>query len=658
MAANYKVNIELDTSKLDAQLKDLGVKVDAVGKVRGTRSKQALTDAEKQVKAEIKSLNLENRALGVEIQSSKVKSRQIKLAQTEKLLAEAKVNAHAGDFDLATKQIALARRNVLETKKLLTQERKVTREKVKQVRVSSNINRTKSSNRIRFGGDYSSISDGKTYDASGGRASYLNYGKRGTAKFNRGAALSSATISGAFPLLFGQGPVSALGGAIGGGLGGGFGGQMGGFAGGLAGTSIATGIAAFTGSVSKLGQAINNVNKDTTPLIESLGLAGTAYEKQIKTIEALGDKEAAFELVRQKMVQQVGEEGVTALSNFGDQSKKLSQGFSVFVLNMQVGLASLIEKAGILKALSRSVETGVGMERAREMAANDPEIAGLVKQHDTIGNEGLLTNLRRSLTGKGAFSNQETKNQLLDDITALVKKRYLEKEIKMINEATNTAVQRDLDREIEVLQMSKGLSEEEFEIQNEISKLKEKDIDFDEEAYANKLRLKDELTKERDLVKEIEESYKKMTETIVNDLGEGIKGLIRGTSTLNDVLNSVLDKMIDAALNMALYGNMAGSFSKGAGFLGAIFKASGGPVKGGSPYVVGEKGPELFVPNSHGNIVPNNEMGGGANIVVNVDASGSSVEGDAGAAQELGSMLAAAIQAELVKEKRPGGLLT
>ena len=47
----------------------------------------------------------------------------------------------------------------------------------------------------------------------------------------------------------------------------------------------------------------------------------------------------------------------------------------------------------------------------------------------------------------------------------------------------------------------------------------------------------------------------------------------------------------------------------------------------------------------------------GSNVVVNVDASGSSVEGDSGAAQELGSMLAAAIQAELVKEKRPGGLL-
>ena len=39
------------------------------------------------------------------------------------------------------------------------------------------------------------------------------------------------------------------------------------------------------------------------------------------------------------------------------------------------------------------------------------------------------------------------------------------------------------------------------------------------------------------------------------------------------------------------------------------FRADGGPVMGGSPYVVGEAGPELFVPNSSGNIVPNNRLG-------------------------------------------------
>ena len=85
--------------------------------------------------------------------------------------------------------------------------------------------------------------------------------------------------------------------------------------------------------------------------------------------------------------------------------------------------------------------------------------------------------------------------------------------------------------------------------------------------------------------------------------------------------------------------------------------ADGGTARGNQSYIVGERGPELFVPRTTGTVIPNHELGGGANIVVNVDASGSAVEGDAGAAQELGDMLAAAIQAELVKEKRPGGLL-
>ena len=72
--------------------------------------------------------------------------------------------------------------------------------------------------------------------------------------------------------------------------------------------------------------------------------------------------------------------------------------------------------------------------------------------------------------------------------------------------------------------------------------------------------------------------------------------------------------------------------------------------------MVGERGPELFVPGAKGNIVPNNAMGG-SSIVVNVDASGSSVEGDSNQATQLGKMLGAAVQAELVKQKRPGGLL-
>jgi len=43
--------------------------------------------------------------------------------------------------------------------------------------------------------------------------------------------------------------------------------------------------------------------------------------------------------------------------------------------------------------------------------------------------------------------------------------------------------------------------------------------------------------------------------------------------------------------------------------LGSFFMAEGGPVKGNQPYIVGEQGPELFVPPSAGKIIPNNQMG-------------------------------------------------
>ena len=75
--------------------------------------------------------------------------------------------------------------------------------------------------------------------------------------------------------------------------------------------------------------------------------------------------------------------------------------------------------------------------------------------------------------------------------------------------------------------------------------------------------------------------------------------------------------------------------------------------------LMGEAGPEAIMPLRRGadGRLGVEANGGGTSVVVNVDASGSSVEGDEEQARELGDMLAAAIQAELVNQKRPGGLL-
>jgi hypothetical protein len=46
-------------------------------------------------------------------------------------------------------------------------------------------------------------------------------------------------------------------------------------------------------------------------------------------------------------------------------------------------------------------------------------------------------------------------------------------------------------------------------------------------------------------------------------------------------------------------------------------RALGGPVMGGTPYMVRESGPELFVPNTTGSIVRNGDLGGGTPVIVN-----------------------------------------
>ena len=85
--------------------------------------------------------------------------------------------------------------------------------------------------------------------------------------------------------------------------------------------------------------------------------------------------------------------------------------------------------------------------------------------------------------------------------------------------------------------------------------------------------------------------------------------------------------------------------------------ANGGRPPVGRASLVGERGPELFVPNSAGTIVPNHAMGGSTNIVVNVDASGSNVEGDEDQGRELGRLISVAVQSEILQQQRPGGLL-
>ena len=75
--------------------------------------------------------------------------------------------------------------------------------------------------------------------------------------------------------------------------------------------------------------------------------------------------------------------------------------------------------------------------------------------------------------------------------------------------------------------------------------------------------------------------------------------------------------------------------------------AAGGPVAGGSSYLVGEHGPELFTPAGNGEIAPNAALGrGGAQVVVNITTQ------DAASFQKSRSQVAAMMARAMAQGQR------
>ncbi len=156
---------------------------------------------------------------------------------------------------------------------------------------------------------------------------------------------------------------------------------------------------------------------------------------------------------------------------------------------------------------------------------------------------------------------------------------------------------------------------------------------------------------------EVAESMGKIGDIISTGISDALVGAINGTKTLAESAKSILNELATAFLRLGI-----NSMLKSTGF--KLFAnldgfANGGRPPLGRPSIVGERGPELFVPDRSGTIVANDKLGGSSNnVVVNVDASGSSIEGDSASSEQLGRLIGAAIQSELIKEKRPGGLLS
>lgn len=125
----------------------------------------------------------------------------------------------------------------------------------------------------------------------------------------------------------------------------------------------------------------------------------------------------------------------------------------------------------------------------------------------------------------------------------------------------------------------------------------------------------------RDATLSVKDALETTAVSGLSKMEDALLGVMEGTMSAKDAFKSMaksiiadlariaIQKSVTGPISAALSGMFAGSTAAPTG------KAIGGSVQRGQPYLVGERGPELMVPNQSGSIIPNGAGGGG--VVVN-----------------------------------------
>jgi len=480
----------------------------------------------------------------------------------------------------------------------------------------------------------------------------------------KGFDVESALISGAFPLLFGQGPVGALAGGIGGGVGGMFGG-MGGFAGGIAATAAVQSITTFTQEIAKLGNALSRPTENIGTLVEKLGLANDPTGRLALRLEKLGLTSSASALLMEEFTRQTGK-SPNILKDAAEEINEMNKSLATFGLKLQLlgtevitPIVDLLNKIPFgkvgkgLEPLSNFILFGPGGGKAVNEFNNLETKQNFATDNSFAANRGLArsANSPAQIGKTSAFEALANEADFNKNIRPL--KQALEIEQKRLTLSTT---------DLNLLQEKFKLSN----LQNDLKILEAQAMIENNDKLTDQIRkLKIVVDTQQQIVDNAEHlssNFQKIGRSIASGITDNLSAAIMQTKSLGDAAKSILNDLSSTLIRLGVNTLLGGLTGGAGGIFGSLPmlspRANGGPVKKGGNFLVGEKGPELFVPKRSGTIIPNDKLGGGStNISVNVDASGSSVQSNEQQGKELGRVISAAIQSELIKQRRPGGLL-
>ena len=298
---------------------------------------------------------------------------------------------------------------------------------------------------------------------------------------------------------------------------------------------------------------------------------------------------------------------------------------AAMLLQRNVALAAAKLAGAFSSGDTAAQALAIRIERAAiAMKPLNDEAAALQRQFDDLGkSETFLAN--QTMNRARAMQAEAEGLQQGDPAAAQAKRNEAR---KLEFEATKSLIQ--IDKEYSAQQTAMGMAqktmlgdrlslEEKLLIQRET-----------ESRLMQKLRVSDR-SEQIEVMKELEATYAKINELQIEQgrlsveagslIAQGFEDAILSGQKLGEVVRSLGRDLVRLVFSQLVTQPLA------AGIGGAIksafgFRAMGGPVSSGSPYVVGEKGPELFVPHASGTIVPNNKMGssgggGSGSVTVN-----------------------------------------
>lgn len=357
-------------------------------------------------------------------------------------------------------------------------------------------------------------------------------------------------------------------------------------------------LALSAGSLQRVQEAQKELNKIQPPgalRFNASGLGGASVstggvdaanaqaQQLIKNLEAA--KQALLDLVRVGNIEQLKarlyESLVKPIETAGKEAENLFNaalntplgGLSNTTLTDQVGLADLVDQ----------------LTELRDQTTNGPVRALLDQYLELVPVEAQAANSQKVLTD-AALGLNERYTELQDTLSAL---RSPFGELTSVQQTTNQLVRAGIDLESDYAKALLRRAQQVDKLNSKVSQTQ-----FQQQ--------------------QLEQLINSTGNALNNVLGGAIDNIINKTQSWQSVLSNLLGQLggllMQVGFSMLGGNDGKGIFSILSGNFGK--RANGGPVTSGSPYLIGERGPELFVPGTGGSVIPTQDlrsaMNGGA----------------------------------------------